>query len=359
MSIVSRLFRGVVNIVETSTTPTGLECLRSYKIAATNEFYSSGFIIDKIDSVVSFDLIDLEKVNAENAESEMQKLDAFFKNSKYIHLGNLQTFSSLRLSYEYKTIQKDVKLVLDHKTNLLKSSLLDMFTPSVIAGTNEYDVILKNIFKYYEYFFVKSKAIVYRDNHIQDLFNSGLYLEFLSNLKIDKDEYFNLFNAFYATYNYGLSSFDAFDFLIFGRCYYQNEVGVDMDKLLDFKELDQSVIAAFKNCPNKIDEIQQIHNSSKEIGQVFKTYDELFKLIENYIRINAYSKYDEESLSFLDENLEVFMNKVRQNKLRVFCFYTLINISEIESSISYHQLKYCASEIAKINPVLIPNFKPG
>jgi hypothetical protein len=357
MSIVNRLFRGFANIVESSTTPPAIECFRSYKIAAINEFYSTGYLVDKIDSVVGFDLVNLDKINPDNALNEVDKINAFFGQSKFIHIGNLQTLSSLRIGYEYKTIKKDVKLVLDHKTNLIKSNLLDVFTPIVISQTRDYDGILQNIFKYYEFFFVHSKTVAYKDGEINPLYNSALYLEFLSNLKLTKEEYFKLFNSFYATFNYGLASFDAFIFLFQRNIIFQNIVGISLQFALDFKQLEQSVIIAFQKHPDKIDKIQKIHNSSKEIGSFFKSFDELFLLIENYIRINAYSKYDSDSLIQLEPIIEEYMGLLNEHRLRVFCLFTLLNFSETDSTVLYWQVTHCESEIAKINPNLIPNFK--
>ena len=55
--------------------------------------------------------------------------------------------------------------------------------------------------------------------------------------------------------------------------------------------------------------------------------------------------------------LSEFMILVQKNELRLFCFFSLMNILRAESSLSYNQLLYCKNEIEKNNPQLIPNFK--
>ena len=188
------------------------------------------------------------------------------------------------------------------------------------------------------------------------MYNIINYLEPLSNINLNKVEFFRLYNSFFAVYNYGLSSFDAFNFYMFGNILFKNSLDIEIEQLLDFQELELSVISAFKKNPNHIDEIQKIHNSSKSIGNLFNSFSDLFILIENFIRINAFSKFDSESLNSFDKKLSEFMLSVHKNKLRLFCFFTIVNISKVESSISFTQLLYCTSEIEKIDPMLIPNF---
>ena len=355
MSVLTRLLQGLFKIGDFASTSSGLAAYRLYKNASSNAFYESGFLIDKIDSIVHCDLIELKDLTSEVQEYELSKTNLFFKDSKFIHLGNLQTLSSIRLGYEYSTTQKDIKLIRDYKISQLENNLLNMFTPIVISQTSDYKSTIENIFKYYEHFFVKYKAIVYRDNKIHDLYNTAYYLESLSDINLNNVEYFKLYNAFFAAYNYGLSSIDAFNFYMFGDILFENFI--EIDQLLDFQELELCVISAFKKNPNHIDEIQKFHNSFKSIGYEFNSYNDLFVLIENFIRINVYSKYDSESLDTFNKKLLDFMILVQKNKLRLFCFFTLMNIFKVESSLSYNQLLFCTSEIEKINPQLIPNFK--
>jgi hypothetical protein len=357
MSIVTRLLQAIFKINDSASTSSGLAAYRLYKIASSNAFYESGFIIDKIDSIVTCDLIDFKDLTSEKQPDEISKTNSFFNDSKFIHLGNLQALSSIRLGYEYSSIQKDIKLIRDDKISQIDSNLLKLFTPEVIAQSSDYKSIIENIFKYYDHFFLKCKAIVYRDNKIHDLYNIIHYLEAISDINLSKDEFFKLYNAFFAVYNYGLSSFDAFNFYMFGEILFDNCVEIEIDQLLDFQELEKYVISAFKKNPNHINEIQKIHDSSKLIGNEFHSFNDLFILIENFIRINAYSKYDSESLESFNKKISDFMILVQKNELRLFCFFTLMNTLRVESSLSYNQLSYCKNEIEKINPQLIPNFK--
>lgn len=357
MSIVTRLLQAIFKITDSASTSSGLAAYRLYKIASSNAFYESGFIIDRIDSIVTCDLIDFKDLTSEKQAQELSKTNLFFKNSKFIHLGNLQTLSSIRLGYEYSSIQKDIKLIRDYKISQIEGNVLKLFTPEVIAQSSEYKSIIENIFKYYDHFFLKCKAIVYRDDKIHDLYNIIHYLEPISDINLNKDDFFELYNAFFAVYNYGLSSIDAFNFYMFGEILFDNSVEIEIDQLLDFQELEKHVIAAFKKNPHNINEIQKIHDSSKLIGNEFNTFNDLIILIENFIRISAYSKYDSESLESFNNKISEFMILVQKNELRLFCFFSLMNILRAESSLSYNQLLYCKNEIEKINPQLIPNFK--
>ena len=138
MSVLTRLLQGLFKIGDFASTSSGLAAYRLYKNASSNAFYESGFLIDKIDSIVHCDLIELKDLTSEVQEYELSKTNLFFKDSKFIHLGNLQTLSSIRLGYEYSTTQKDIKLIRDYKISQLENNLLNMFTPIVISQTSDY-----------------------------------------------------------------------------------------------------------------------------------------------------------------------------------------------------------------------------
>jgi hypothetical protein len=361
MSLASRLFMGILNFTDRSLTPSSLKTFRSYQVNSINTFYISGFLIDKIDKVPTFNLSDFNKLESSKVGDELKKLMAFFQENNYIHLGNLQTYASLTLLEDYKAVKNKIKISKSQQLQNIEYDLLQVFSPKVISQTSDYGSIVNSIFSYYECYLIHSKSAVYDINgQLVDLYNPVLYLEKFSNCKMDKFQFTKLFNSFFATFNYGLASIEGFFFTKIDGVLYNQSIHAhytfDIIDLLNEKQMNEHVINAFKMNPNKIQEIELLHESYKKIGNSFMSIGDLFILIENYIRVDCYSKFDC-SLTFeMEEKIADYLRFIRNYELRLLCFFSILNIGYTEITTSINQLDFCCVQIKKHNPLLIPTF---
>ena len=362
MNIDSKLLMGILNYADISLTANSLKGIRSYKLNSLNTFYKSGFIIDRIDKIPSYDLAKFETLAPTEVSEQLDVILQFFHENKYIHVGNLQTFASLSLIEGHKSVIQKIKISKSQQFSYLETNLLDVFSPTVIAQTNDYERIINAIFSFYEYYLIHSKSAVYGDHgELLDLYNPILYLEKFSNLKMEKYEFTKLFNSFFATFNYGLCSIEGFYFTkIDGVLYNQflhADYTFDIIHLVDKKQTESKVIQAFKVNPDKIEEIESLHNSYKSKRKTFETFDDLFLLIENYIRIDCYSKFELAMIASLEDTIAAYLRFIKKYELRLFCFFTIMSIDFNNRTNRMSQLDFCCEKIKKIDPLLIPVFE--
>lgn len=362
MSIASRFFMGMLNYMDNSLSANSVKGIRGYKLNSLNSFYKSGFIIDRIDKIPSYDLSEIETLTPAEISEQLDTLLAFFNENKYIHIGNLQTFASLSLMEGHKSLMQKIKISRSQQLSYLETNLLDVFSPTVIAQTDDYESIINAIFSFYAYYLIHSQSAVYDENGaLLDLYNPVLYLEKFSNLKMEKYEFTNLFNSFFATFNYGLCSIEGFYFTkIDGVLYNQflhADYTFDIIDLVDKKQTERKVIQAFKVNPDKIQEIECLHRAYKSKRKTFETYDDLFMLIENYIRIDCYSKFELAMIASLEESIASYLRFIKKYELRLFCFFTIMSIDFNNRTNRMSQLDFCCEKIKKIDPLLIPEFE--
>ena len=360
MSIPFRLFSGLLKAVNNANKPDLLNKHKEFYVNAINKFYENGFLIDKIDENIVYNLSNLSNFSQENIEKEMYDINHFFKKNNFIHIGNLQTLFTLMLGYEYKSVKEKINSSLQTKLSNVNSRILNTFTPEIIANSNDYSEIIKSLYKYMNDLFFYTKSSVYNENkQIYDSYNASLYLEKFVKLNLNESEYNDFFNSFYTVFNYGFISFEAQLILRHQSILiYKDEVNsfnIDILDLLNLKETEKFVIQAFKFNPNKIKEIETIHNKIKEIGNDFTSKDQLIELIENYVKLLFYSQKEVNNEN-IDLIIEKYLITIRPEIIRLLCFYTFNNIMYVEPEKSFNQLKICCSQISNINPNLISNF---
>jgi hypothetical protein len=330
MSIPLRLFTGALGLLKKSTTRELEDFYQSYYICVINSFYKNEYYSSKINNDL---FTDLNQIDSKSLLSKIEianlLVNALISNSSFINLGNLNaTVFFLKQNNNYL---KDISSSANYFVNKVKANEIDYFTPKIISQNNDLlslaDKVQGHINTY-----ISSNVGIINSMAAQGLplFNSTKYLNVMKYHKFDTNIEEAFVESFISVYMSGVAGFEAIlkneelHELLFNYVNLTQSISINFTFLFVKAEWDKLAIEAFRKNPNKIDQIESLTNSGKNIIDNFVKFDEFLTVFKGYFWLMALSQ-KELDFEEIDLMYEIYYQEIlNKDLLYIFFCYNLI-----------------------------------
>ncbi|NVJ46465.1 MAG: hypothetical protein HWE07_05030 [Cytophagia bacterium] len=361
MSLITRLFVGLVKSIDQATVPKFANEFNGYYVDCINDFYKSGYISAKIDDG-EFSEFSYGEDKADSVNAYKKVLCDFLENCNYVNIGNLNISAFyLSLKLEKKDIIKAVQSSTNYFIQNAKDNPVKFFTPSVISSSTNLDKTAED-FKNFIESYLLSSALELKILSKHNILNDPLYyLEFFKNFHFENLQIKVLIESFITTYMYGIGGLKAGNKnLLFNEFLFSHEIS-EIKKVIDFNYLltedkwDELTISAYRKNPKHLGYIEKLSNNSKGILSQFTTKDQFFSLFKAHFFLQLLSD-TEINLDTIEKFYEEYYSVIKEHDLIeiIYCFYVILSIPKTDLNILFERLNSSALCVYNYNS----NYRP-